>query len=241
MSNAPQTIIGVPGRWATRSDIVTSIVKSSGGYLFAGMILMHMESQVHFSLEVYGRDDALTRAFAIAGGNRLTQQELDEIDHHTFCLYLSGEGGSIDSARRFMSAANALLDCGGLGVKIESAGTAHSPNGWRSLCADGRLGSMLEAFVTYVGNDDGFYSCGMHNLGYPDCVVEAPISSSEAGSLIHTFLGYLLVENPTLNSGETFSVDAEAPRYRVFKETCAMFDPDDPFHNPGGIWKLVPA
>jgi hypothetical protein len=237
----PQTILGVPGLWRTRSDLVTAIARDSDGYLFAGMILMHIDTQDQFTLEVYEHDDRLRDAFAVAGRGRLTASELAKIDKHTFCLYLVGEGGSIRSAEKFMKAANALLNCGGLGVKVESAGTAHSPSGWRDLCKNAGLVAMLNAFVVHVGGDGDFCSCGMHNLGQPDCVVEADVEPSVAANLIHRFLLYLLAEKPTIKTGQTFSVDAASPRYRLAKENCSRFPKDDPFHNPFGIWKMLPA
>jgi Domain of unknown function (DUF4261) len=216
-SASPQTILCVPGLWKTRSDLVTSIAEHSGGYLFAGVILMHIETQDHFTLEVCGHDERLRYAFAVAGRARFTPSELADIDKHTFCLYLVGEGGSVGSAGKFMKAGKALLDAGGLGVKVESAGTAHAPAVWRELCSNGSVVAMLKAFVAYVGEDGQFYSCGMHNLGYPDCAVEAEIETPEAVNLLHTFLLYLLTEKPQIKTGQTFSVDAESPRYRFSK------------------------
>jgi hypothetical protein len=130
MPTSPQTVIGIPGRWPNRNDIVTAIASRSGGYLFAGMVIMK------------------------------------------------------------------------------------------------------------IGTQD---ACGMHNLGHPDAVVEADIPPTEAAQLLHTFAGYLLVENPTLKNRETFSIDAAAPRYRLVHEPCTMYEAGDLFHNPYGVWKLVPA
>ena len=240
-SPLPRTIIGVPGAWPNQSDIVTSIVKNSGGYLFAGMIMMHIDSKTYFQVDVCDHDDNLAEAFRIGGGGKISSDELKLIGDHTFCVYLMGDGGSLESARRFLAAGEALLKCGGLGVKIESAGLAHSSSSWKQFAADEQHGSLMKAFVTYVGDNETYYSCGMHNLGYPDCVVRAPVEPSVAANLIHTFLGYLLFESPAVHSGETFSVDAESPRYRLFKEDCTMFPADDPFHNPFGIWRMVPA
>jgi hypothetical protein len=126
-------------------------------------------------------------------------------------------------------------------VKVESAGTAHTAEGWRDLCNCGDNYSLFEAYVTLVGNDGHYYSCGMHNLGYRDAVVEADIDSKDAGKLLHAFLCYMRLENPTLNAGETFSVDRSSPLYRLAIAKCDMFSMDDLFHNPFGVWKLASA
>ena len=240
-SSLPRTIIGVPGMWPTRSDIVSSIAKSSGGYLLAGAIMMHIETKTIFQVDVYDYDENLVEAFRLAGGGKIVAEDLKRIADHTFCVYLIAEGGSVESARRTVAAGEALLKSGGLGVKIESAGLAHSAATWGQFAAEDLLGNLLKAFVTFIGDGEVYYSCGMHNLGYPDCLIEASISPTDAANLLHTFLGYLLIENPNLTSGETFSIDAESPYYRMSKDLCSMFTPDDPFHNPYGIWKLQVA
>jgi hypothetical protein len=241
MSKSPQTVIGIPGRWPNRSDIVTSIASRSGGYLFAGMVMMKIGAKDSFTLEIYEHDPNLKNAFSIAGRGRLTGEDLEAIGSHTFTLYLASEGGSVEAAKKLLHAGNALLKSGGLAVKIESTGTAHRADQWAEFCAHDHMGNLLQAFVTYIGGDGVYYSCGMHNLGHPDAVVEADISPNDAANLLHTLLGYLLVENPKLKDGETFSVDAAAPRYRLFHEPCTMYEAGDLFHNPFGVWKLVSA
>jgi hypothetical protein len=241
MAKPPQTVIGIPGRWPDRSDIVTSIASRSGGYLFAGMVLMKIGTKEGFTLEIYDRDPNLKNAFSIAGRGRLTDEDLDAIGSHTFTLYLVAQGGSVDLAKKLLHATNGLLKAGGMAVKIESTGTAHRAQQWAAFCAHDHLGSLLQAYVTYIGSKGVYYSCGMHNLGHPDALVEAAIAPHDAARLLHTFVGYLLVESPKLKDGESFSVDADAPRYRLFQEPCTMYEASDLFHNPFGMWKLVPA
>jgi hypothetical protein len=241
MSKRPQTVIGIPGRWPSRNDIVTSIASRSGGYLFAGMIMMKIGEKDGFTLEIYEHDPNQKNAFSVAGRGRLTDDDLTAIGSHTFTLYLVADGGSIAAAKTLLSAGNALLKSGGLAIKVESTGTAHRADQWAEFCAHDHLGNLLQAYVAYVGSNGTFYSCGMHNLGHPDALVEADIAPTDAAKLLHTFVGYLLVENPKLKDRETFSIDADAPRYRLFHEACTMYEAGDLFHNPYGVWKLVPA
>ena len=236
-----QTVIGVPGQWANRSDIVTSIASRSDGYLFAGMVMIKTGETGGFLLNIHDRDPELENAFSIAGRGSLKEQDLNAIGSHTFVLYLGGEGGSINAGKKLLHAANALLKSGGLAIKIESAGIAHSSEQWSAFCARDDIGALLSAYVTYVGGAGVYYSCGMHNLGHSDITVEAKIPPADAARLLHTFAGYLLAENPTLKDRETFSVDVNAPRYRLFHERCARFKAEDLFHNPFGVWKMVPA
>ncbi|PQO26914.1 hypothetical protein C5Y96_19505 [Blastopirellula marina] len=140
-----------------------------------------------------------------------------------------------------MLAAAALLKCGGIAIKIESTGIAHPAKKWEEWSEKADLPTLFRAYVTYIGSGDLFYSCGMHNLGYPDCVVQAEIEPQTAAELIDAFLRYLLFDGPELEDGQTFSVKAEAPRYKIEHQKCTMFEPDHLFHNPYGVWKLAPA
>ena len=241
VSEIPKVVIGVPGVWPDRSDIVTAIAKHSGGYLFAGMILMHIDTKWSCTLEIYGRDPEMRRAFEIAGGGRIAESELKAIEQHTNTIYLIADGGSFENARNLMHAASALLKCGGIAVKIESTGVAHSATRWNELADDEVPLAVLNAFVTYVGGDGEFYSCGMHNIGHRDAIVTADIAPNDAVNLLHQFLRYIAFEDPTIHDNETFSVDENAPRYRVCKSPCTMFPSDDLFHNPYGVWKLSPV
>jgi len=241
MSKIPQVVIGIPGRWADRNDIVASIASRSGGYLFAGTVMMRIGTKEGVTLEIYDRDPNLKNAFSIAGRGRLTEVDLAAIDSHTFTLYVVAEGGSVDAAGKLLHAANGLLKAGGLAVKVESTGVAHRADQWAEFCTDDHLGNLLQAYVTYIGGNGVYYSCGMHNIGYPDAVVEADIPPNDAARLLHTFVSYLAAENPTLKNGEIFSIDAHAPRYRLFHHPCTMYEAGDLFHNPFGVWKLVPA
>jgi hypothetical protein len=241
MAKSPQIVVGIPGRWPNRSDIVTSIASRSGGYLFAGMVMMNIGTRDRFTVEIYEHDPNLKNAFSIAGRGRLTEEDLDAIGSHTFTLYVVAQGGSIDAATRLLHAVNGLLKSGGLAVKVESTGTARRADQWAEFCTHDRRGNLLQAYVTYIGGDGVYYSCGMHNLGHPDAVVEADLSPDDAANLLQAFIGYLVFENPELKDRDTFSVDADAPRYRLFHEPCTMYKAGDLFQNPFGVWKLVSA
>lgn len=78
----------------------------------------------------------------------------------------------------------------------------------------------------------------MHNLGLPDAAVSADIDSREAFRLLRIFLAYLATEYPTLADGHTFSLHAQSPHYRLTYQEYPLYPPDDPFHNPYGLWRL---
>jgi hypothetical protein len=234
-------VIGVPGKWADRAAIVHSIATNSGGYLFVGSLMSHVESKEVCTLEVYEQDPELLSAYTLAGCGKISEADLAAIGQHSHTLYVSGPGTSAVAARKLMRFASALLSCGGIAVKIESTGVAHSAQRWNELTRDDSLSALMRAFVTYVGGAGSFYSCGMHNIGLPDATLQADVMPETAATLLDTFLFYLADEAPEIHDGETFAIDDRSPRYVVTKEACTEFPEDNLFHNPHGVWKLTPA
>ena len=135
----PKTVIGIPGTWATRAEIVQAIAKDSGGYIFAGQVLMEVATKNSWTLEVYDHEPNLRSAFEIAGQGAFSSSLLDQIDSHTFTLYVLSDQASTEAARELQKVGSALLDCGGLAVKVESAGVAHTPETWRALTESDKL------------------------------------------------------------------------------------------------------
>ncbi|UYB51098.1 hypothetical protein OCJ37_13995 [Xanthomonas sp. AM6] len=238
MIDPPKIVLCIPGPWQDRSDLVARIVRDSGGYLFAGRILLHMESGDAFELEYESRDPRMAAAFAAAGPHWRGSPEMARIDAHASVVYLIGAGGSRVRAEAMMQAAAGLLDAGGLGVKVESSGVAHGPAAWRQLCADLSRCSAHRAYVLNITGEQ-VHSCGMHHFGMKDAIVDAQAASDPVG-LLHTFTWYLFTEAPAVREGHTFSVAPQAPRYRLDAEPSTQFAPGDLFANPYGLWRLTP-
>lgn len=240
MSPLPRGVIGVPGPWEGHDAVVAAIARASNGYIAAGQTLMHVESSRCFTLEDYDFEPRMRDAFVCAAGGRLSEAELDEIAQHKRTLYVSGDVGSVETARQLMLAADALLDCGGLAVKVESSGVAHTRKLWPLLCRETNLTSLVPALVAFVGEPGCYYSCGMHHFGHRDVIVRDDLSTEEAGKLLEGFCGYQLVEEPEMLDSDTFSLDEDTPRYRLEKVPCTEFEEDDLFHNAYGMWELTP-
>ncbi|WP_295965499.1 hypothetical protein [uncultured Xanthomonas sp.] len=238
MIEPPKIVLCIPGPWPDRADLFARIVQDSGGYLFAGHVLMHMDSGQACELQYEPHDARMAGAFAAAGPHWRGSADMARIGTHASVVYLIGAGGSRVRAETMMRAAAALLDAGGLGVKVESSGVAHSPADWRQLCADLSLGSAHRAYVLNITGEQ-VHSCGMHQFGMKDAIVAAQAASDPVG-LLHTFTCYLFNEAPDVRAGHTFSVAADAPRYRIQAEASSQFQPGDLFANPYGLWRLTP-
>ncbi|WP_165390895.1 DUF4261 domain-containing protein [Pseudoduganella lutea] len=234
---APQeSILCIPGDWTDRHALLERIIRDSDGYLCLGPLLMHMETKDKFELQFEEFDTRMTSAFASAGRHWEGTDDMDRIATHASVVYLIGEGGSRASAERLMLAGEGLLKAGGLGVKVESSGVAHSPRAWRGLVAARHLFGVHDAFVLYVRGAH-VYSCGMHHFGLPEAMVdEADVD--DAAELLRTFTRYLLDENPTIRAGQTFATAADAPVFRIVEGVPIDYDADSLFRNPHGMWRL---
>jgi hypothetical protein len=229
-----QVIIGIPGKWPTRSDIVKDIANKSNGLLFAGLLLMDTATNDGYTLEVHSHDPDLTTSFEIAG----PLLDIQAIRSHTFTLYLLAKGGSLGQAQKVLDVGCGLLQAGGLAVKVETTGKAHTYNDWFALASAHNETALYHAFVTLVGSNGAYHSCGMHNLGQPDAMVTGNITSDDAAGLLESFLLYLLTEKPALIDGHTFSAKQDSPHYRMRAVPCDTYPSDHPFFNPFGMWQL---
>ena len=238
MQHKIEIVIGIPGKWQTRSDIVTSIAGESDGLLFAGAVLTNTATNEPYRLEVYDHDPNLTRAFAIGGRQSLTELDLESIQSHTYTLCLIAEGGTFEQAQKVLDIGCGLLKAGGLALKVETTGKAHSRQDWFALAAAKNETALCHAFVTLVGKGSAYYSCGMHNLGYRDAIVRGNITPDDAARLLQAFLFYILIERPSIIDGHTFSEDQHSPHYRLLGIPCESYPGDHTFHNPYGMWQL---
>ena len=232
-----RTVLCIPGPWETRADLISALIERETGYLFAGGLIMEMESRIDFRAHHEGPDDRMAAAFRAAGPHWRESSEMAAIGHHKSVVYLADEGGSRARIEAMMGAAAALIRAGGLGVKVESSCLAHSPDQWLDLAASTHLLSAYRAFVVTVGSDAP-YTCGMHNFGMKD--VRMPPGVPNAAKLASLFTWYLFSEEPDILPGHTFSAAPDAPKFRVEEATPILYPSGALFSNEFGTWQLVP-
>lgn len=232
-----RTVLCIPGFWETRADFISALIEAETGYLFAGGVLMEMKSQIGFRAHHEGPDDRMSSAFRAAGPHWRDTVEMAAIGHHKSVVYLTDEGGSRPRIEALMVAAAALIKAGGLGVKVESSGLAHSPDQWLDLAASIHLLSAYRAFVVTVGGDAP-YTCGMQNFGMKD--VRMPQGVPNAAKLASLFTWYLFSEEPDILPGHTFSAAPDASKFRVEEAMPIEYPSGSLFANEFGTWQLVP-
>jgi hypothetical protein len=245
MSQPPspaETLLCIPGAWADRTDFIRRVItlEPKGRYMFAGAILADLHEKDHVALELHPQDPDIPRAFGLAGQGRLEGGVLRSLEAHQSVAYLRFAPNLMRERDRVLRFCQVLQAAGGLAVKVESAGVAHSWERWRTLLS-GSTFDQYTAVVTLVADADWFYSCGMHNLALADCEVPVSLGTQAGAELMNVFNHWRVAESPVLEDGHTFSLAADAPRYRVRVVPDSRHEPGDPFFNPHGLWRLLAA
>jgi hypothetical protein len=236
----PPLVLCIPGPWTDHDALRHALMEHGDGYLFAGRVLLHIDSGFSCTVLQEDADTRMPQAFAAAGYHWRDTPAMQAIGTHRMVVYLEGQGGSRANAEAMMLAASCLLRAGGFGVKVESSGIAHAPDAWLDFTQYLHLDSAHAALVAYVGDADNCYTCGMHNLGLHDAIIVRSDSAAPA-QVLQAFTRYLFGEAPSILDGQTFRAAADARRYRVHAAAGQPYADDDLFRNPYGTWRLAAA
>ncbi|ARJ25818.1 DUF4261 domain-containing protein [Bacillus mycoides] len=232
-----QIIIGVPGLWKSKTELIQEVVSKSN-YILAGNVIHHKERELVFEADVYEQDPSLEEAFLYASGDRFGQDLLSKLEEHTYIVYVVVNVQNMQELKEVIDVGNGLLNAGGLALKIETAGVAYSKDEWQELAENKEIFPIYSHVVTLVGDEDGYYSCGMQAFALPDVIIHGEIEPEVAGDLLNDFNLYNIVEQPKLRNGDTISFTESSPVYRLSFYTDYRYEQEDPFHNPCGLWKL---
>lgn len=237
------TIVCVPGNWSSWNEFMLTLVEATNGeYIAAGEVMMNVKHKRHYTIEFYERDERMMTSFSYAGlTTGVTEAFLKGIDNHKNVIYITGEAGTMEGAEGVALAVEAVLKTGGIGVKVETAGKAFEGAVWTDILFLPQEGKLYELFVidSITDENGSVYSCGMQNLGYKDVMVSGE-EFQEAVNLIRIFNFYQIVDKPNILSGQTFSIDADAPKFRIVAEQHQPNE-DHVFYNPFGMWHLKKA
>ena len=236
----PRTILCIPGNWKDRTEIVTSIVENNmNEFIFSGTILLNLNTNQGFDVEICERDDRMKESFEWAGMvNKFSEDFLNKIANHKYIIYLSAETGGLKSAKSIAEAGNAILNSGGIGVKVETTGKAFTKEQWTEFLNNFEESNLYQMFVLDSINDGRrTFSCGMHNIGFKDTIVYNE-GFQESVNVISTFGYYQITDKPEIKSNQTFSIDEEAPVFVISEEKSQPYEGDELFGNLYGMWKL---
>lgn len=235
MNDEKQLIICIPGPWSTREELMSAFAQAHGArYLTAGRILFDSTDKDSLCLDWEPHDPRMADAFGVSTHCETT---LAEIAGHRSVVYLHFPLNVREQRERILKYTDVLRKVGGIAIKLENSGLSHPWPRWFEWLSGPFENQHYLALVIQAIDEEGGYSCGMHLFGEPDAVITP--GGSEGFKTIQAFTRYVLMESPTLKSGQTFSKDADSPRYRIHWMEDNRFEPDDLFHNHRGIWQLT--
>ena len=235
-----ELIICIPGPWKNHTELNIAIVKSTDGeFMMADKFLMHPTGKDHVEIEFHEPDGQIANAFRIAGQGSLNDETLKATKHSKGVVFIFFPLDILSQRTRLEKYTNVMIRAGGIAVKLENTGIAHSSERWFSLLRSEDTFDLYTLCVTLVGDRKHYYSCGMHNFRLPDAQIPTDLDTGQAAALLNQFNDYQIAERPRLNSGETFSLTADGPVFRLRLIADERHPPDDLFHNPRRIWNLT--
>lgn len=208
--------------------------------MFAGMILADVEQKDHVSLDFCDPFPKMVEAFRISGQGKLPDECLEQIGQHASVVYLHFPINLQEQRERVSKFTQVVRQAGGIAVKVESAGVAHTWETWETKLG-GSLFDLYCCAIVLVGDQQSFYSCGMHHFGLPECEVPSYIGLASGADLINRFNSWQINDRPIIKSGETFSAAANELPFRLDLKPDSRHAVDDLFHNPHGVWVLTRA
>ncbi|MFN9717890.1 MAG: hypothetical protein ACK58L_04295 [Planctomycetota bacterium] len=182
-------------------------------------------------------DDQFAGIFASSCRRPATRSELDVLRNYTVNIGLSGQGGSMESARSMMKAAAIILRAGGAGVFIDNSGLAHGASDWLELTADDSSDAVSFAYLSVIEGQQEVWTIGFHAMGRPDLSMRRADLDEDEESIME-IIDDMLSGNAFIGDGHLFA-GPDGPRFRAVAEHCDRFAPDNPMHNPLGRLKLI--
>lgn len=234
MDNNIETVICIPGIWEDQETVRKTFQNLGEGLILVGDSLFDVKNDISYYFEIYNFDKNLWKSFYFAG---LDKKEAKEVKKHKTTIYIYAKTGNSKSILYFYEIVSKLLNLGGIAVKIESSGLAITNYTWLNKEDTKEAHSMVDLFVSIIYDRENFYSCGMHNFGYPDIWISTN-NKVNIECIIISFLKYLINEKTTIRKGYTFRLNNNTSIYCLGHKQCTVYPKDDLFFNPLGYWEF---
>ena len=223
----------IPGRWSHPRELVQRL--PAGCRLTAETLILPDATEVGFG--AVGADDQFAQIFRSSLRQPATADELATVDGYTVNVFLSGPGGSMQSARTMMQAGAALVRAGGAGVFIDNCALAHGGQHWLDMTEDGGPDALSFAFVAIVRGKADVWTMGMHVLGLRDVVMKREDIERHGFDIVEV-IRYLSRGDKPIDDGHVLA-DLNGPRFQAFTQASPDGMAGSPMHNPFGRLKLV--
>jgi hypothetical protein len=162
---------------------------------------------------------------------------LATVNSYSVNVFLSGPGGSLETARKMMQAVAAVVEAGGAGVFIDNSGLAHGGQNWKAMTDDGSADAVSFAFVSIIRGQSEVWTMGMHVLGLRDVLMKRSDIEKEGFDIVEV-IRYLAASEGEIDDGHILA-DLDGPRFKAFTQDSPAELKRSPVHNPFGRLKLV--
>ena len=236
-----ELIMCIPGPWETRKDFLACVLmlEPAGDYIFAGTLLSHISAKEYIRLTYKSSPDPkMAEAFQLAGKGRMSNVMFQQIREHKAVAYLHFPLDVLRHRSSILKFTQIMRQLGGLAIKIESAGIAHTWDQWFELLTEDPS-DIYQAVVRLVQNKYSYYSCGMHHFGLPDTHVPISLHRTAATELINRFNLNQITNSPPLVSGQTIQGEPDSKLYTLAFQPDRYHKRNDLFYNPYGVWELI--
>jgi hypothetical protein len=222
----------VPGPWRHPTELIERLPE--GCRLTPESLFLADGTEIEFGAAP--ADDQFASIFKSSCREVPTDEELATVENYSVNVFLSGPGGSLDSARTMMRAAATIIDAGGAGVFIDNCTLAHGGQHWLAITEDGGPDALTFAFAAIIGGKTEVWTMGMHVLGLRDVVMKRADADSDEFGIIEVIRYLAAAEKPVENGH--WLADPDGPRFRAFAQDSPP-EYRGPMHNPFGRLKLV--
>lgn len=233
-------IISIPISLNNRQAIAAALESKYGtDYVFIGRVFRSTITPDSCQIEIGDRDCELIDAFELVGQDKISVTTLQQLDRHQQIVYLISTATGYDACQEMARCTQALLNIGGIAVKVESAGIVHEKANWQANYDSNDAFDIYSLFVLLIEGDNCYYSCGMHNFGKADVAISLTEDIGLAIYVMNVFNYYRLTESPILQDEHTFRPDIESPTYRLKWIEDLEYESDSLMYNPHGKWYLA--
>jgi hypothetical protein len=166
---APSIIVDlrIPGRWKHPKDLIACL--PDGCRATPGALIL--PNGIRTDLGFLPSDGQFPGIFRSSCRLPPKRKELATLDGYTVNVTISGEGGSMEAARRMLEAGAAVVRAGGAGVFIDNSALAHGGGLWLEMTEDGGPDALSFAFAGIFKDETAIWTVGMHVMGFRDIVM----------------------------------------------------------------------
>lgn len=236
-SLAHRVIVSIPINFKSREAIALAVQEKYGThYLFLGNIFHNRATNKYCLIDFSDRHLANFN-LDLACSFELLEKQIASCQQ---VVYLISNDVGYDSCLEIAKFAQIFLSLGGIAVKVESAGIVHERDKWLAYYNSQDVFDIYSLFVVLVEGEDYYYSCGMHNFGKADVMLDLTEDISLAIYVLNVFNYYRLTEFPVLLDGQTFQPDLSSPMYQMqWRKSNQSETEDTLLDNPYGQWYLT--